>query len=198
MRLTPLLAAALLASLLAASADAQDPFSNPGVGTDPAAGKDESTPDYLKAVELQRKGKWKEAQKAFQDLMKKYPNSVHAEDCELRGGDNCYLGCVKIHESGPPARRIDVSVMGDGFQIDPKQQQQEEDWARLCLEVLYSEYAYAEYKDYFNYYYVRLVSKDEGVDEVLSDEELKKREEKAKNKSASSRKKAKPRGRRSR
>jgi hypothetical protein len=182
MRLTPLLAAALLGSLLAASADAQDPFANPGVGTEPAAGKDESTPDYLKAVELQRKGKWKEAQKAFQDLMKKYPNSVHAKDCEMRGEVNCYMGCEKLWESGPPARRIDVSVMGDGFQIDPKQQEMQKEWAQQCLAVLEAEYAYAEYKDYFNYYFVRLVSKDQGVDEVISPEEQQKREDDAKKK----------------
>ena len=84
MRLPSVAAAVLLASLLAASAGAQDPFSSPGVGSEPQADKDESTPEYLKAVELQRKGKWKEAQKAFQDLMKKYPNSVHAKDCEMR------------------------------------------------------------------------------------------------------------------
>jgi IgA peptidase M64 len=182
MRLPPLAAAVVLASLLSASAGAQDPFSSPGVGSQPQAEKDESTPDYLKALEMQRKGKWKESQKAFQDLLKKYPNSVHAHDCEMRGGLNCYLGCEKLWESGPPARRIDVSVMGDGFQIENKQQEMERDWARQCLDVLDAEYAYAEYKDYFNYYFVRLVSKDQGVDEVLSDEELKKRQEKDKNK----------------
>lgn len=182
MRLSPFLAVALLGSLVAASASAQDPFSNAPVGGPAQGDKDESTPDYLKALDLQRKGKWKDAQKAFQDLMKKYPNSVHAKDCEMRGGPNCYLGCEKLWESGPPARRIDVSVMGDGFQIDPKQQQMEREWAEQCLSVLEAEYAYAEYKDYFNYYFVRLVSKDQGVDEVLSDEELKKRQEKDKNK----------------
>ena len=164
----------LAAAMPPASAD--DPFSS---GPPPADSKDESTPDYFKALDMQRKGHWKEAQKAFQDLMKKYPNSVHAEDCELRGGENCYLGCEKLHEGGPSARRIDVSVMGDGFQIDPKQQKEGETWAHLAVDVLWNaEYAYSEYKDYFKFYYVRLASKDEGVDEVLSDEQLKKLEEK--------------------
>jgi hypothetical protein len=179
MRLPPLAAAALFAGVLAAPAGAQDPFSSPPVGTEPQADKDASTPDYLKAVELQRKGKWKEAQRAFQELMKKYPNSVHAKDCEMRGEVNCYMGCEKLHESGPPARRIDVSVMGDGFQIDPKQQEMQREWAVLCLSVLEAEYAYAEYKDYFNYYFVRLVSKDQGVDEVLSEAQQREREERA-------------------
>ena len=173
------LALMLLACLAAMPlpATAQDPFSG---DPPPADAKDASTPDYLKAVELQRKGRWKEAQKAFQDLMKKYPDSVHAHDCEMRGGENCYMGVVKLSESGPPARRIDVSVMGDGFQIDPKMQETQEEWARECVRVLRSEKAYAEYDDYFNYYFVRLVSKDDGVDEVISEEELARRQKKGK------------------
>jgi len=172
--------AVLLLALLATvppTASADGPAESPP----PADGsKDDSTPDYFKAVELQRKGKFKEAQAAFRAVVAKYPNSVHAHDCEMRGGDNCYMGCVKIWESGPPARRIDVSVMGDGFQIDDKQQKEEEVWARDCLKVLASEKAYDEYENYFNYYYVRLVSKDEGVDEVISDAEVEKRKQKGK------------------
>jgi hypothetical protein len=160
------------------TASAQDPTTEPP----PVESRDDSTPAYFKAVELQRKGHFKEAQKAFRDLMAKYPNSVHAHDCEMRGGDNCYMGCVKILESGPPSRRIDVSVMGDGFQIDDKAQKDEEADARLCVSVLASEKAYDEYESYFNFYYVRLVSKDAGVDEVLSEAQLKKREDDAKKK----------------
>ncbi len=170
-----LLLGAVFAVAPAASAD-DPPAGNP---SPPDSGKDDSTPDYFKAVELQRKGRFKEAQDAFRAVVAKYPNSVHKHDCEMRGGDNCYMGCVKILASGPPARRIDVSVMGDGFQIDDKSQKEEEDWARLCLKVLSSEAAYDEYESYFNLYYVRLVSKDEGVSEVLSDAELKKRQDDA-------------------
>jgi hypothetical protein len=182
MRVPYLAAAALLASLLAASAGAQDPFSSPPAGDQPKGDTDESTPDYLKAVELQRKGKWKEAQRAFREVKKKYPNSVHAEDCELRGGDNCYMGCVKLWESGPPSRRIDVTMMGDGFTIDLKDQKMEEEWAGRYVDMLCTELSYREYKSYFNYYYVRLVSKDERVDPVYSELDLKKMEEQNKRK----------------
>ncbi|MCG3136008.1 MAG: hypothetical protein HMLKMBBP_03795 [Planctomycetes bacterium] len=161
-----------------AAAQDQNPFdSKDDAPSDPNA-TDASTPLYRKAIELQKKGKWKDAQAAFRDVLKKFPDSVHKYDCEQRGGDNCYMGTVKIHESGPPSRRIDVTVMGDGFQVDDKSQKQEEEWANLCLSVLWSEASFEEYKDYFNYYYVRLVSKDEGVDKVETEEERKKREEK--------------------
>jgi hypothetical protein len=173
------LAFLLLASLaaLSPSASAQDPFGPAGPGNGSAADKDESTPDYLKALDLQRKGHWKEAQKAFQDVLKKYPNTVHAQDIEYRGGENCYLGCIKTWESGPPARRIDVTMMGDGYTVALKDQKLEEDAARKFIDMLCTEAAYEEYKSYFNYYYVRLVSKDERVDPVYSDADLKKIEE---------------------
>lgn len=182
----PLLRTALLAAAatLPASAAAQeknpfDPVDEPAQPSDPAA-KDASTPLYLKGLELQRKGKWKEAQAAFAEVLKKFPESVHASDCEMRGGVNAYMGTVKIHESGPPGRRIDVTVMGDGFTNAVKDQALEEEWARLCLTVLWSEASFEEYRDYFNYYYVRLVSKDEGVDKVETEEERLKREERNK------------------
>jgi hypothetical protein len=181
-----LLLAGLLAAF-AATAGAQDrgPFGGQDPGNEPDApapgGKDASTPLFLKAMELVRKGAWKEAQKAFAGVLEKYPDSVHKADCEARGGKNCYMGTEKIHESGPPGRRIDVAVMGDGFTHDKKDQDLEYEWAKLCLTVLWSEGAFAEYKDYFNYYYVRLVSKDEGVDKPMSDEEKAKLIEKNRN-----------------
>jgi IgA peptidase M64 len=170
------LLAALLATPPATAGD--DPFSS---APDPNA-KDESTPEYVKALDLQRRGKWKEAQKAFRDVLAKYPQSVHAEDCETRGGDNCYLGCVKLLESGPPSRRIDVAIMGDGFTIDPKDQKTEEEWAKQYIDALFCEPAYSEYRNCFNFYFVRLASKDTGVDQVLTDAQLKELEEKNKKK----------------
>ncbi len=171
-----------LAAGMPGAARAQDPFGGDPKGDAPdaqgGASVDESTPLYLKGKELTRKGKWKEAQKTFRELLAKYPESCHRADAEARGGDNCYMGCVKIHESGPPSRRIDMTVMGDGFTIAPEDQKLEEEWAKACLDVLWSEAAYEEYKDYFNYYYVRLVSKDEGVDKIYTEEERLKLEEK--------------------
>ena len=64
--------------------------------------------------------------------------------------------------------------MGDGFTIDDDDQKLQQGWAKLCLDVLWSELAYGEYKDYFNYYFVRLASLEEGVDKNASPEEKKK------------------------
>ncbi len=135
---------------------------------------DESTPDFLEAVELQRKGKFRTAKKRFLKVLKKYPNTVHKEEIELRAGDNSYLGTDVLHKSGPPSRRVDVAIMGDGFTLESKLQKKQTKWADLVLKVLGSEGAFAEYKDYFNFYFVRLESADEGVDEKLTEEEKEK------------------------
>jgi IgA peptidase M64 len=174
---------------------AQDnPFDVPGgQGIDPDAAEvpasDESTPLFEKAMELWRKGKWKSAQKAGRAILKKYPDSCHRGDIDIYFGDNAYLGCEYLHQSGPSSRRIDVAVMGDGFINTSKSQKRLLKWADDCLDVLYSEKSFEEYRDYFNYYHVRLLSKDEYVDLALTDEQKAKLEKKNKKKSKKNKKK---------
>jgi hypothetical protein len=149
----------------------------PGASALAEGDTDESTPAYEKGLELLRKKKWRAAQIAFRKMLEKYPLSAHAADAEVRSDDNCYLGTTLIHEGGPADRRIDVAVMGDGFTIDAKDQNLEEKWAKLCVDVLFNEKSYAEYRDYFNIYFVRLASLEEGVDPQLSEEQRRKIEE---------------------
>ncbi|MCU0727177.1 MAG: M64 family metallo-endopeptidase, partial [Planctomycetes bacterium] len=161
-------ALALLLLLLVA------PAASPQSGDDIT---DESTPEYRKALELFRKGQWISAQKAFRALLGKYPFSVHASEAEVRSDDNCYLGVTRIFSGGPSAKRIDVAVMGDGFTIDPPDQALQEKWAKLCVDVLFNEKSFAEYRDAFNIWFVRLASLEEGVDPQISEAERAKIEE---------------------
>jgi hypothetical protein len=141
---------------------------------------DDSTDLYKKALEVQKKGRFAAAQKALRDLLEKFPGTVHKKAALERSEDNAFAGCEMLHSSGPKERRIDVSVMGDGFTIDSPDQALQQKWAKLCLDVLWNETAYSEYRDYFNFYFVRLISLEEGVDPSLSPEEKKKIEEKNK------------------
>jgi tetratricopeptide (TPR) repeat protein len=189
-----LLFALLLVVPAAAVGQDQGPFfdDDPGDKDDPqalGASTDESTPDYLKALELQRKGKWKTAKRAFEKVLEKYPKSVHADEIEDRSGDNAFLGCTVLWRSGPPQRRIDVSVMGDGFTIEPKSQKKQKEWADHCLTVLFSEAAFEEYKHYFNYYFVRLASYEEGVDQKDPDAALRNAENEERRKKRKKRRK---------
>jgi len=148
----------------------------PGIAQDLPT-TDDSTPAFEKALALWKKGRWVSAQRAFRKLMKDYPETIHWEQAEVRSDDNCYLGTVRLHEGGPSDRRIDVAVMGDGFTIDGRDQQLEWKWAKLCVDVLFNERSFAEYRDYFNIYFVRLASLEEGVDPQLSEEQRRKIEE---------------------
>lgn len=174
----------LVINLICAVAVGQQPA---GPGERPAAevktdrpSTDDSTTEFRRAVALQQAGKWLQAQKALRAMLEKWPDSVHKDEADDRSDDNAFLGCEVVHRSGPPERRIDVSVMGDGFTIDIADQNLQEKWAKLCLDVLFSEAGYSEYRDYFNFYFVRLASLEEGVDPNLSPEEKRKIEEKNK------------------
>jgi hypothetical protein len=142
---------------------------------EPAA--DESTPLFEKALEAQRKGRWVTARKLFRKLLEDHPDSVHAQEALVRSDDNAYLGTVRLTESGPPERRIDVAVMGDGFTIDARDQALEHKWAKLCVDVILNEKSFFAYQDYFNFYFVRLASLEEGVDPQLTEEQRRRIEE---------------------
>ena len=161
----------LVLALVAGAGRAQD---------DPAEDftNDPSRPDYEKALATLGNKRWVAAQRAFERFIERWPESPFVVEAIDRSGDNRYLGVDVLHESGPPSRRIDVAVMGDGFTDDASGQNKQEKWAKLCLDVLWSEESFSEYRDYFNFYFVRLASLEEGVDPSLSPEELKRIEEK--------------------
>jgi hypothetical protein len=144
---------------------------------------------YEKALSLQERGKWGAARKAFRKFMDRYPDSILVADANIRGGDNAYLGAEVLWRGGPPERRIDVAVMGDGFTVDGADQRKQEEWAKLCVKVLFNEKALDEYRTYFNIYFVRLASLEEGVDPNLSPEQRARIEERNRTRSKSRRKK---------
>ena len=151
--------------------------------------EDESTPAYRKALKSLEKGRFKSAQRAFRKFIKKYPDSTHVKDALDRSDDNCYLGTEVLWRGGPWQRRIDVAVMGDGFTVDISGQKKQQKWAKLCVDVLWHEKAFSQYRSYFNIYFVRLGSLEEGVDPQLSPDQLAKIKEKNRYRSKSRQKK---------
>jgi len=152
-------------------------------GQDPP---DEEPPDpwqaeYEKGLDLLRNKRWASAQRHFERFAEEHPTSGHLRGAYDRSGDNCYLGTTALWTGGPSARRIDVAVMGDGFTIDASDQNLEEKWAKLCVDVLFNEKAYSDYRSYFNIWFVRLASLEEGVDPNLSEEERRRIEERNRN-----------------
>ncbi|MSR75057.1 MAG: hypothetical protein EXS14_06280 [Planctomycetes bacterium] len=182
----------VILTLLLTSARAQEPppptqelppgFEVPESAAD-APTSDASTERWRAALEIQRKGRWSAAQKAMRAVLEDFPTSVHKRSLEQHSDDNAWLGLECLHRGGPAERRIDVTVMGDGFTIDNEDQQLQEKWARLCLDVLCSEKSFGEYRSYFNFWFVRLASLEEGVDPNLSPEEKRRIEERNKGRS---------------
>ncbi|MHC4957559.1 MAG: M64 family metallopeptidase [Planctomycetota bacterium] len=150
---------------------------------------DPSTAEYEKCLALLRRRRFRSAQRAFRKFLKKYPDSPHAADAADRSDDNCYFGTEVLWKSGPPRKRIDVAVMGDGFTNETSLQKKQEKWAEECIKVLWHSPCFDSYKNYFNVYFVRLCSLEEGVDPQLTPEQLKKIEEKNRTRSKSRQKK---------
>ncbi|MHC4940502.1 MAG: M64 family metallopeptidase [Planctomycetota bacterium] len=151
--------------------------------------QDSSTEEYQKALRLLQKKKWRAGQKALRRFIEKYPESPHVSDAAIRSDDNCYFGTEVLWKSGPAERRIDVAVMGDGFPHDASAQKKQETWAKYCVDVLWNEKGFSQYRSYFNIYFVRLCSLEEGVDPQLTPEQRKKIEERNRTRSKSRQKK---------
>lgn len=173
-------------------ASAQDPYEDPSQEKKepgkPAA-EDPSKAEYEKCLERLKRKRWVAAQRAFRKFIKKHPDSPYVQDAMNRSDDNCYLGTEVLWQSGPPEKRIDVAVMGDGFTNETSLQNKQEKWARLCVDVLWNEPSFDSYRRYFNIYFVRLASLEEGVDPQLTPEQRAKIEEKNRYRSKSRQKK---------
>ncbi len=142
---------------------------------DPATRQGEDAELFAKAVELQGKGNYISARRAFWRLLDQFPDSEFAAEAEDRSGPNAFLGLRAMGEVGPSERRIDVALMGDGYQIE-----KQHTYDKHCegqLKVLLAEPVYAAYRPYFNYWQFNLASLDKGVDEVAAepDEEMEER-----------------------
>jgi len=118
---------------------------------------------FAKALEFQAKGNYVSARRRFWQLLDEFPDSPFAAEAEDRSGANAFLGIRPMGEVGPSERRIDVAMMGDGYQIE-----KQDVYDKHCdgqLKVLMFDPLYEAYRTYFNFWQFNLASKDKGVDE---------------------------------
>jgi len=83
--------------------------------------------------------------------------------------DEPLLGSIAIRESGPPERRIDFFILGDGYLVADEDQQAFLAAATACEKLLFAVDPYREYHSYFNVTALHLQSKEAGADRTPGD-----------------------------
>lgn len=128
------------------------------------AGVDEEKAQKLfeRAVFDYEQGRYSESVKVYKLLVRKYPDSAAAQIAAQRCAPNAVLGTHKLLEHGPPANRVDIALMGDGFTIH--RQDTFDKWAADIPAVFEHQLLFDEYFGYLNFHTFHIVSADSNVD----------------------------------
>ena len=134
----------------------------------PLAPEEKAAADRLFAegMDLLKKDQYDLGRAKFQEILRKYPGADEdlLRECEDRGGKNCLVGIEEQHHGGPPERRIDIELMGDGYTGDKFK-----GFAKIARDQMVDFWAdplYDEYENYFNVWRFDLISEQDGVDEM--------------------------------
>ena len=131
----------------------------------PGSALQDSTPQAAlleKAQAHARKGSYASAANLYRRLARDHPDTPEGRTAERRSKPSAYLGSAPIVEHGPPPNRVDVALMGDGYQL-----REMKGFDKLAEDIppLFERQAtLREYFTYFNFQRLALVSKDNGVD----------------------------------
>jgi hypothetical protein len=122
----------------------------------------EAQADLEKAEAMARKGQFRSAQVHYQRLAKKFPTTEAGRTAARRGAPSAFLGWDWVVENGDPENRIDVVLLGEGYQVNEM-----DGFVRLADDVPHffdRNRTLGAYSAYFNWIRADLVSADNGVD----------------------------------
>ncbi len=111
---------------------------------------------------LREQGSFSLADQMLREVVAKSDDAEQSAEARRLLADP-YLALVPLRESGDPKNRIDLFILGDGYQVDDDQQSQFLNHAKTCERLLFSVDPYREYEQYFNCSAVHLQSVDFGV-----------------------------------
>lgn len=114
------------------------------------------------AETLARKGRYDQAHRAYAKLAEQYPSTEAGRVAQRRSQPSAYLGWDFLVENGPSENRIDIVVMGDGFQLG--EQNAFDDIAGDLPREFERDGVFREYYSYLNFVRANLASADNGVD----------------------------------
>ena len=142
--------ATLLVSFTANAASVtQDPVSEAQLGLE-------------KAEERARQGRYDEARVEYKRVASKYPETAAGKLAAARSTPSAYLGFADVVRNGPSKNRVDVVLMGDGYELEHMAS-----FDKLSEDVppLFARQpTFREYYAYFNFLRACLVSAESGVD----------------------------------
>jgi tetratricopeptide (TPR) repeat protein len=115
-----------------------------------------------KAEAAARAGRYSEAKSAYQRLAKKSPETEAGRVAARRSTPSSFLGWDYVVEHGPSSNRVDIVLMGDGYELESLKA-----FAKLAEDIppLFERQAtFREYWNYLNFMRCDLLSAESGVD----------------------------------
>lgn len=116
----------------------------------------------LRAEEVAREGDYAEARRRYARVVERFPGTKAAVVARRRSRPSAFLGWADLVRHGPSANRIDVVILGEGYQLD--EQRQFDELAEDVPGYFARERTLREYFPYFNFLRANLVSAENGVD----------------------------------
>lgn len=115
-----------------------------------------------KAENAARALKFAEAKSAYERLAKKYPDTEAGKRAARRVAPSAYLGWDWVVKHGPSSNRVDITLMGDGYDMEELK-----GFTKLAADIpplFERQPTFREYWNYLNFLRCDLLSADNGVD----------------------------------
>lgn len=124
---------------------------------------EEKAQEYVAEAEaLAARAEYLSAHAKYYNAMMKYPDTEGGRIARRRIGEGSgYLGCADLVRSGPSRNRVDVVIMGDGFELE--RQESFDRLARYVPDLFRQHPALGEYFAYHNFIRANLFSRETGV-----------------------------------
>ena len=127
-----------------------------------AASEEEARSALEKAEKLARNGKYSEAHNAYERLAKKHPDTDSGRVAARRSTPSAFLSWDWVLENGPSSNRVDIVLMGDGYELEHMK-----GFGKFAADIpplFERQPTFREYWRYLNFIRCDLLSAEGGVD----------------------------------
>jgi len=124
---------------------------------------------FAKARWLQTKGFFELARGLFGKVARSHPETDIGRESGEKVEPNAFQIRLPTAVSGPPENRVDLVILGDGYQITDRHQDSFRRACDLVVDYLLEREVFAEYASYLNFWRIHVSSKESGVDNHTQD-----------------------------